>query len=95
MSAGNKLHSEKLALDYLASKGIPFRNVKSIYSELEFCSLGGNDCAGLIKKSCPQANVEFSFYYPGTGGITDSPEITAFRQAQNRLRIQELEKILR
>jgi len=43
-------HSEKIADEYLTAHGIDPSWVKAIYSERNFCTTPGHECAGLVRK---------------------------------------------
>jgi hypothetical protein len=62
-----KVHSEKIMLAWLEKNGIDFRQVIGIFSELQPCALIDHECNVLIKKNFPNAKIEYSHLYPGTG----------------------------
>jgi len=43
-------HSEKVADEYLTENGIDPSWVKAIYSERNFCTTKGHECAGIVGK---------------------------------------------
>lgn len=86
-----KVHAEKLGIDWLRSRGIPVKNVKSIYSELAPCSFKGHQCQKLLKKNFPDAKVEYSFDYPG---VLDD-HLEPIRQASIKDRNSNLKNILK
>ncbi|ODM52475.1 hypothetical protein BAX95_05635 [Elizabethkingia meningoseptica] len=89
---GNFAHAENIGLQWFEKEGIPKENVKTIYSELELCSLDRHDCKRLIKTNFTKANIEYSFPYPG--GDTDRKAID-IRRKSIKERIKTLKQLLK
>ncbi|MDE5450781.1 nucleic acid/nucleotide deaminase domain-containing protein, partial [Elizabethkingia meningoseptica] len=85
-------HAENIGLQWFEKEGIPKENVKTIYSELEPCSLGDHNCKDMIKKNFTKANTEYSFPYPG--GDTDRKAID-IRRKSIKDRIKTLKQLLK
>ncbi len=88
-------HAEILGMKWLSDNKIPFQNVKKIYSELEPCSLGQSACKRVLKENFPNIEIEYSYKYKGTGGIEDTPEITASRANSREQRKKDLNKLIK
>ena len=68
-SPGGK-HSERLIIEELENNGIPLENVKELYSELEPCDVSGGKCARMLNEKVPNAEITYSFDYPGDSKAT-------------------------
>ncbi|TDX11193.1 nucleic acid/nucleotide deaminase domain-containing protein [Flavobacterium sp. S87F.05.LMB.W.Kidney.N] len=88
-------HAEILGMKWLRDNNIPYKNVKKIYSELEPCSLGQSQCKKVLKDNFPNIKVEYSYKYPGTGGVGDTPEIIASRLKSRTKRQRDLDKLIK
>lgn len=88
-------HAEILGMKWLSDNKIPYKNVKKIYSELEPCSLGQSQCKKVLKDNFPNIEVEYSYKYPGTGGVGDTPEIIASRLNSRTKRQKDLNKLIK
>lgn len=87
-------HAEILGIIWLNDNKIPFANVRKIYSELEPCSLGQSKCKQVLEENFPNIEIEYSYKYKGTGGIEDTPEITASRVNSREQRKKDLNKLI-
>ncbi|MDF2383648.1 hypothetical protein JMG10_19365 [Nostoc ellipsosporum NOK] len=61
----SKPHAERIGVNELKIMGIPNENVLAVYSELQPCLLEGHACDQLLKARFPQADISYSFSYPG------------------------------
>ena len=70
-----KKHAERIGYEWLESQGIPNENITRIYSELQPCELpsggdGPGGCKEAINERFPDADVTYSYDYPGSDKTT-------------------------
>lgn len=82
-------HTERLAIDKLNSDGIPLRNIRRIYSELEPCEVpdGGRGPGGCMKMIFNEIGINiditFSYYYKGASNLSRELRTNALIQRAN------------
>jgi hypothetical protein len=59
-------HAEQIGKSVLLKDGIDPNSVKAIFSELEPCLLENYKCLEMCKRTFPNAQLSYSFPYPGT-----------------------------
>ncbi|MCA6365216.1 MAG: hypothetical protein IM638_19445 [Bacteroidetes bacterium] len=74
----SNLHAEELALIFFNNQNISLNNISRIYSELEPCALEGHSCKSTLILNCPNAQIKYSYDYPG--GNNASPEVINIRR---------------
>jgi len=74
-----------LIIEELESNGIPLENVDAIYSELEPCDVSGGKCAKMLSEKVPNADVTYSFDYPGQGSASRELRIQGLNERAEAL----------
>lgn len=77
-------HAERLAAKELAARGVAPSAVRRIYSQLEPCALPGGYCGRFLAREFPNAEVTFTFPYPGgsAGAATRRASVEAMRKGR-------------
>lgn len=83
-------HAEILGMDWLEKNKIPADRVRRIYSELEPCSLQESKCKDKLTNIFKNAEIEYSFGYPGTDKVT--PELRKKAIADRAVELSKLIK---
>ncbi len=89
----NGPHAEIIGIEWIKEQGIPTKNVKQIYSELEPCSLKRSKCKEKLKNAFPGAEIEYTFEYPG---IEKAPQNLIIKRRQSIIdRKQKLNELIK
>ena len=82
-SERGKRHAELIIIDFIESQGINKNNILRLYSELEPCMLPEHQCKSLLSEKIPNAEVTFSFDYPGSTAAETAMRAAGRNERQN------------